>query len=103
MAGAGGVRPARGSEGHGVGTLSLLVCEQDMGVIGSGMVLWMESLAGLAWGLSGHLWSRELGRDARAPVVTEEDSLVGGHVLLVPRKLNCTSSWVQTHIEATTA
>lgn len=35
---------------HGVGTLSLLVCEQDMGVIGSGRVLWMETLAGLAWG-----------------------------------------------------
>lgn len=40
-------------EGHGMGTLSLLVCEQDTGVIGSGMVLWMESLAGLTWGLSG--------------------------------------------------
>lgn len=40
-------------EGHGMGTLSLLVCEQHTGVIGSGMVLWMESLAGLAWGLSG--------------------------------------------------
>lgn len=28
------------------------------------------------------------------PVVTEEDSLVDGHVFLVPRELNCASSWV---------
>lgn len=75
-----------------MGTLSLLVCEEDMEVIGSGMVLWMESLAGLAWSLLGHPWSWELGRDARVPMVTKEDSLVGGHVLLVPRQLNCTSS-----------
>lgn len=40
-------------EGHGMGTWPLPVCKLDMGVMGVG--LWMESLAGLAWGLTGHL------------------------------------------------
>lgn len=77
-------------EGHRVGTLPLLVCEQDMGVMGNQACGWSawQDWPGASQGtcIPGN-WEGML-----------RDNLVGGHVVLVPRQYNCTSSWVQTHI-----